>query len=103
MNELVQLVKVIREKCEGKARNERDRQAGSGGVGWRFRYFRGTARDATQAYKWLNLATALLAGPEGDMAAQKRDLVAATLSSDELLQAQRLARKCLDTDYATCR
>jgi hypothetical protein len=42
----VNLVKVIREKCEGKARNVRDREAGSGGVGWRSGYVGQTAREA---------------------------------------------------------
>lgn len=46
MNELVELVKVIREKYEGKARNVRDREAGSGGVCWRSGYFGRTAREA---------------------------------------------------------
>jgi hypothetical protein len=39
MNELVQLVKVIREKCEGTARNERDREGDLRDVYGRFEGF----------------------------------------------------------------
>jgi hypothetical protein len=51
MNELVQLVKVIREKCGGNAWNVRDREAGFGGVCWRSGYFGWTAREAPSHFQ----------------------------------------------------
>jgi hypothetical protein len=46
MNELVQVVKVIREKYEGSAWNLSGLEVGAEGVCWRFRHFERTARVA---------------------------------------------------------
>jgi hypothetical protein len=46
MNELVQLVKVIREKCGGTAWNERDREADLRDAGGQLGDFQKTARVA---------------------------------------------------------
>jgi hypothetical protein len=55
---------------------------------------RGVPRDLLQAYKWLSLATAAYRTDEDRSRAVKaRDLVATKMTSDEVAEAQRLARE----------
>ena len=58
----------------------------------------GVAQDYITAHVWFNIATA-----NGDADASKnRDIAASKLSADALIEAQRLARQCLDSTYQNC-
>lgn len=51
----------------------------------------GVPQDFVLAYKWLNLAAAHTSGRERDTYARFRDAVASKLSTNELVEGQRLA------------
>jgi uncharacterized protein len=51
----------------------------------------GVPQDFVLAYKWLNLAAARTRGHERDTYARFRDAIASKMSTDEIVEAQRLA------------
>jgi uncharacterized protein len=51
----------------------------------------GVPQDFVLAYKWLDLATARTQGHERDTYARFRDAIASKLSTDEIIEGQRLA------------
>lgn len=55
-------------------------------------------QDDVYAHMWWNLAAA-----NGEVAAQKtRDIVAKSMTSSQLAEAQKLARECVAKDYKGC-
>jgi len=59
---------------------------------------KGVAQDYREAVSWYRLAAA-----DGNTkASENRDIVASHLSGDALIEAQRLARQCLNSNYQNC-
>jgi hypothetical protein len=59
----------------------------------------GVPLDFTLAYKWLDLATARAHGLERDTYARFRDAIASKLSTDEVIEGQRLVRGWIPVGY----
>ena len=58
----------------------------------------GVAQDYTPAHMWWNIAAS-----QGDeKAADNRDQVAKTMTSDQIVNAQELARECVAKNYKGC-
>ncbi len=57
----------------------------------------GVPQDYVVAHMWLNLAGAQLAGEERDRAIRGRDLVAQSMTPEQMAEAQRLAREWTPT------
>jgi TPR repeat protein len=62
---------------------------GESALGFAYEYGRGVPRDYVQAYMWLDLA----AVPGGEFPARDRDELAAKMTTDQVLEAQRMARE----------
>jgi clan AA aspartic protease (TIGR02281 family) len=63
----------------------------------------GVPQNYVQAYMWINIAVGHLATTEDRNVVLKfRDSLATTMSSSEIALAQRLARKCLESNYREC-
>lgn len=58
----------------------------------------GMAQDYITAHVWLNIAAA----NGNTKASENRDIAASHLSGDVLIEAQRLARQCLNSNYQNC-
>jgi len=58
----------------------------------------GVAQDYITAHVWFNIAAA----NGNTKASENRDIAASKLSADALIEAQRLARQCLDSTYQNC-
>jgi len=58
----------------------------------------GVAQDYITAHVWFNIAAA----NGNTKASENRDIVASKLSGDALIEAQRLARQCLNSTYQNC-
>ena len=58
----------------------------------------GVAQDYITAHVWFNIA----ASNGNTKASENRDIVASKLSGDALIEAQRLARQCLNSNYQNC-
>lgn len=52
----------------------------------------GLERDLVQAYKWFSLAAARLAGADGEIAREDRELVAEKMTAEQIAEAQRLVQ-----------
>ena len=56
-------------------------------LGYHYEYGQGVAKNPVEAYKWLNLASA-----QGwTMAATNRDTLAASMTPDQIAEAQKLS------------
>ena len=67
-------------------------------LGHMYYYGRGVPQDYSKAYMWFNLAT-----HNGYSEGQKaRDTVAKKLSSKDLIEAQKMAQRCLKSEYKDC-
>ncbi len=63
-------------------------------LGFMYQSSRGVTRDYVQAHMWYNLAAARLPPGEGrDMAVSNRDQIEKLMTSDQVAEAQRLARE----------
>ncbi len=58
----------------------------------------GVVQDYVRAHMWLNLAA--VSGDAG--AVKNRDIVAAKMSSQQILEAQKLARECRESHFKNC-
>ncbi len=58
----------------------------------------GVPEDLVAAHMWLDLAGAQSSGDERDSYVELRDAVAALMSSEQIAEAQRLARECTPTE-----
>ena len=64
-----------------------------GGLGFAYSSGRGIPQDFVASYMWLTLAVAQLTGPTRHAASKFRDTLAATMTSAQVADAQRLARE----------
>ena len=64
-----------------------------GGLGFAYSAGRGVPQDFVASYMWLTLAVAQLTGPTRHAASKFRDTIAATMTSAQVADAQRLARE----------
>lgn len=62
----------------------------------------GVAQDYITAHVWFNIAAAIGNTEVSKSASENRDIAASKLSADALIEAQRLARQCLDSTYQNC-
>lgn len=75
------------------------------GLGLMYAQSRGTKQDNIQAYVWLNLVAALEVKQNGfknKVTMEERDKVAATLQPESVMAAQRIAKKCLESNFKDC-
>ena len=56
-------------------------------------YGRGVPQDYVQAHKWYNLAASNTSGEDREQAVKNRDLIAEKMTSEQIAEAQRLARE----------
>ena len=59
----------------------------------------GVPQDFVLAYKWLNLAAAHAHGHQRDVYARFRDAVASKMSTDEIVEGQRLVRRWIPVGF----
>ena len=69
-----------------KAANQGDNTA-QFSLGYCYSYGKGVAKNPVEAYKWYNLASVFL----GTMASSSRDALAASMTPDQITEAQRLS------------
>ena len=62
----------------------------------------GVAQDYVHAHMWLNLAAACLSGDEGIQATYARDHTSKRMTSEQISQAQVMARKCQESNFKHC-
>jgi TPR repeat protein len=68
-----------------------------GNLGRMYGLGRGVAQDYVYAHMWLNLAAASLRGDESI-----RDLISKRMTSEQILQAQVMARNCQESNFKNC-
>ena len=54
--------------------------------------------DNVLAHMWYNLSAA----NGSDLGGEKRDIIAARMTSEDISKAQAMARKCMNSDYQDC-
>ncbi|HXJ00682.1 MAG TPA: TonB family protein [Micropepsaceae bacterium] len=59
-------------------------------------------RDPIRAYMWLDLAAASLSGDLGKTVMESRDVVASSMTPQQIAGAAEMARKCRAADYKDC-
>jgi hypothetical protein len=62
----------------------------------------GVAQDYVYAHMWLNLAVASLSGDELTKGTSARDLTSKRMTSEQISQAQVMARKCQESNFKNC-
>ena len=62
-------------------------------LGFMYNYGQGVPQDYIQAHMWYNLAAASGGDDDREMAAKNRDLIAEKMTSEQIAEAQRLARE----------
>jgi clan AA aspartic protease (TIGR02281 family) len=60
------------------------------------------SQDLVKAHMWLNLAASSLTGPAGKQAAEYRDRLIATMTQEQVVEAQALARQCKRQEFSEC-
>ena len=59
---------------------------------------KGVLQDSVMAHMWYNIA-----GANGDkMGADNRAKIEKTMTASQIAEAQKLARKCMNTNYEDC-
>ena len=67
-------------------------------LGWMYRNGEGVIQDYLLAHMWFNISAA-----NGNVsAAEARNRVSALMSNDQIIQAQALARQCVNSNYTDC-
>ena len=67
-------------------------------LGWMYAKGKGLMQNYKKAYMWFNLAS-----HNGSSEGQKsRDIMAKKLSSQDLIEAQKMTKRCLDSGYENC-
>src|SRR5690606_1980728 len=62
----------------------------------------GVVASPVRAYSWLKLAATLATGPEKERFMQNRDQLEAQLTAEQLLEANQLSDRCLESRYRDC-
>jgi uncharacterized protein len=73
-----------------------------GNLGRMYGLGRGVAQDYVYAHMWLNLAAASLSGDELTEGRSVGDLISKRMTSEQISQAQVMARKCQASDFKNC-
>lgn len=63
---------------------------------------RGVPRDPVRAHMWFDLAASSLSGDLGKAAADSRDVVASSMTPQQIADATELASKCQASNYKQC-
>ena len=58
-----------------------------------YRNGKGVPKDYVQAHKWCNLAASQLTGKDRERSVKNRDDIAKKMTSEQIAEAQRLARE----------
>ncbi len=67
-------------------------------LGWRYANGEGVIQDNVYAHMWFNIAASL----GNQIASEYRDDVAEKMTSEDISQAQKLARECVAKNYKGC-
>jgi len=59
----------------------------------------GVAQDYVRAHMWLNLSAAAMGHPD---AVKDRDSTAQKMTAEQISEAERMARRCEDSEYKDC-
>ena len=62
----------------------------------------GVAQDYVRAHMWNNLGASSLSGEDGKTATSNRDLIAKLMTSQQIAEAQAMARKCQASNFKQC-
>ena len=62
----------------------------------------GVPQDLVRAYMWFDLAAAALNGDSGDAAAKNRDSIAGKMTAEQIAAAQKMARRCQESNFKNC-
>jgi uncharacterized protein len=68
-------------------------------LGTMYRLGQGVPQNYVLAHMWLNLSAAALGHPD---AMKDRDSVAEKMTAEQIAQAEKMARRCEDSDYKDC-
>lgn len=63
---------------------------------------KGVQPDAVLAHMWLSLAASSLTGDVGARVTESRDVVASTMTAEQIAQATELAERCTASSYKQC-
>jgi hypothetical protein len=63
---------------------------------------RAVPRDPLRAHMWLNLAASSLSGDVGKTVAESRDVVASSMTPQQIAESTEMARKCREANYKQC-
>jgi hypothetical protein len=81
---------------------EQGNTAAESALGSMYFYGRGVQKDDVQAYMWFSLAAGG-AGGISDVAKTNRAVVGRMMTSTQMALAERLVRRCLDSQFKQCR
>jgi TPR repeat protein len=62
----------------------------------------GVAQDYLYAYMWLSLAASKLDGVLGEVATRQRNAVVQKMTTEQVLVAQQMAKRCEESNYKQC-
>jgi TPR repeat protein len=72
-------------------------------LGGLYEFGHGVTQDYVRAYMWYNVAADhSTGGAQKDVAAENRDEIAGRMTSAQIAEAQRLARRCQAQDFKGC-
>lgn len=63
---------------------------------------RGVRKDSVRALMWYTLAAAMVHGNEGKTAIQRRDHLTSQMTDAQIEQAQKMARRCQQSQFKEC-
>ena len=83
---------------EWKPLAEQGHASAQSNLGWMYSKGQGVLQDYIRAHMWYNIAAS-----SGEKTASKnRDIVAKRMNSNQIITAQKLARKCVKKNYKGC-
>ena len=67
-------------------------------------YFKGQGvpQDFIRAYTWYSVAAAALSGDDGQTTMKNRDIVALRVTAAQIGKAQKMARRCQQSQFKEC-
>lgn len=63
---------------------------------------RGVRKDVVRALMWYHIAGAMLKGDEGKAAVKRRDYLTSHMTTEQIEQAQEMARRCQQSQFKQC-
>ena len=67
-------------------------------LGLMYYYGKGVSQDYSRAHMWFNVC----AVNGSDLCQKKRDLIAKKMTTQKIAEAQKMAKKCIESNYKNC-